>query len=70
MSSLVDLLRKLGQDPTLAQEFEKDPDAVMSRFELNEEERKALQSGDLETIKRVSGLSELHTTNKTVTAYD
>lgn len=69
MSKLVDLIESIGRDADLKDEYEKDPDTVMARFDLNEEEKKALQDGDLDAIKRLTGLTNIHKTNKTVDTY-
>lgn len=70
MPSLVDLLKDLGRDAALAEEYRKDPDAVLARYELSEEERQAVKNGDADAIKRLSGLSDVHTTHGTVQSYD
>lgn len=69
MSKLVDLIESIGRDADLKEAYEKDPDAVMARFDLNEEEQKALREGDLDAIKRLTGLTNIHKTNKTVDTY-
>lgn len=70
MSKLVEFLENMGRDADLAAEYEKDPDAVLSRYELSDEERKAVKEGDLEAIKRMSGLSNIRMTNSNVTSYE
>lgn len=70
MSKLVEFLENMGRDADLAAEYEKDPDAVMNRYELNDEERKAVRAGDLEAIRRMSGLSNIRMTNSNVTSYE
>ena len=66
MSELVRLLRDLGQDARLAESYEKDPDAVLKQYDLSDDEIKALKSGDLDKIREVSGLDEVHVTKSTV----
>lgn len=66
MSELVRLLRDLGQDARLAESYEKDPDAVLKQYDLSDDEIKALKSGDLDKIREVSGLDEMHITKSTV----
>ena len=66
MSELVRLLKDLGQDAKLAEAYEKDPDAVLKKYDLSDDEIKALKSGDLDKIREVSGLDEVHVTKSTV----
>lgn len=70
MSNLADFLQNMGRDAGLVEEFERDPDAVMSRFDLSDEEKKAVREGDVEAIKRMSGLENVRKTNTSVTSYD
>jgi len=69
MSDLVRLLKDLGQDAELAAAYEKDPDSVLEKYDLSEAEIKALKAGDLEEIRKASGLEELHMTNSTIRAH-
>lgn len=69
MSNLIDLIESIGRDADLKEEYEKDPDAVMTRFDLNDEEQKALRDGDLDAISRLTGLTNIQKTNKTVNSY-
>lgn len=66
MSELVRLLKDLGQDARLAEAYEKDPDAVLKQYDLSDAEVEALKSGDLDKIREVSGLDEVHVTKSTV----
>ena len=66
MSELVRLLKDLGQDAKLAEAYEKDPDAVLKQYDLSDAEVEALKSGDLDKIREVSGLDEVHVTKSTV----
>lgn len=71
MSKLLDLMRKLGGDAALAAEYGKDPDAVMRRSGLSDEERKAMLEKDYPAIKRLTGLADgKFATNHIVMAYD
>mgnify|MGYP002737947040 FL=1 len=71
MSKLLELMKKLGSDAALAAEYEKDPEEVMRRAGLSEEERKAMASKDYATIKKLTGLKDgQFATNHTVRAYD
>jgi len=69
MSNLVRLLKDLGQDAKLAGAYEKDPDAVLSNYDLNKDEIKALKAGDLDAIRKASGLKELHMINTTIKSH-
>jgi hypothetical protein len=70
MSKLVGLLKRLGQDAGLEGEYEKDPDGVMDRFGLSDDEREALRSGDVDKISAMTGLENLKSTQSTVKSYD
>lgn len=72
MSNLLRLMKELGADAALSDEYAKDPQEVIKRFDLSEEERTALLDLDMEAIKRLSGLEEgeFYTTNSTIRAYD
>jgi hypothetical protein len=69
MTELVRLLKDLGKDAKLADAYAKDPDAVLSEYDLTEAEVNALKAGDLDKIRAASGLEELHMTNTTVKSY-
>ncbi|MEO7198630.1 MAG: hypothetical protein ABIY56_00260 [Dokdonella sp.] len=71
MSNLLDLMRKLGRDAALAEEYRKDPDGVMQRAGLSDEERKAMSTSDYAAIKKLTGLSDgKFATNHVIMAYD
>ena len=71
MSKLLDLMRKLGSDAALAAEYGKDPDGVMQRAGLSEEERKAMSEKNYAAIKALTGLADgQFATNHVVRAYD
>lgn len=71
MSTLLELMRKLGSDAALAAEYGKDPDAVLRRAGLSEEERKAMIEKDYTAIKALTGLTDgQFATNHVVRAYD
>lgn len=70
MSKLVDLLKNLGSDAELAAAYERNPESVLDRFDLAAEERQALLDGDVDRIKSLSGLSDVHMTNSTIKSYD
>lgn len=71
MSKLLDLMRKLGSDAALAADYSKDPDAVLKRAGLSEEERKAMLESDYTAIKRLTGLEDgQFATNHTIKAYE
>lgn len=71
MSKLLDLMKQLGRDAALADEYKRDPEAVIRRAGLSKEERDALVNKDYETIKRLTGLKDgQFATNHSVNAYD
>lgn len=71
MTALLRLMRMLGSDAALAAEYGKDPDAVIKRFGLSDEERRALLDKDYEAIKKLTGLKDgQFATNATIKAYD
>ena len=71
MSKLLELMRKLGSDAALAAEYERDPDGVMRRADLSDEERKAMLAKDYATIKKLTGLTDgQFATNHVIQAYD
>ena len=64
-------MRELGRDASLAREYETDPDAVMRRAGLSDEERRALTEKDYDAIKRLTGLTDgQFATNRVILAYD
>jgi hypothetical protein len=69
MSDLVRLLKDLGQDAKLAEAYENDPDSVLRDYDLSDAEIEALKAGDLEAIRKASGLKELHMTNITIKSH-
>ena len=71
MSNLLRLMKQLGADAALSNEYHNDPAAVIKRFGLSDEERDALLKKDYESIKRLTGLKDgQFATNSTVSAYD
>ncbi len=72
MSKLLRLMRKLGSDAALAAEYARDPDGVMQRAGLSDEERRAMLEQDFEAIKRLSGLADgqFGATQAIIFAYD
>ena len=58
MSKLLELMRRLGSDAALALEYAKDPEAVLKRVGLSEEECTAMLQKDYAAIKRLTGLTE------------
>lgn len=71
MSKLLDLMRRLGSDAALAEAYRKDPEAVLRREGLSEEEADALRRKDMEAIKRLTGVpGHLFATNEIIRAYD
>lgn len=58
MSKLIGLMRRLGSDAALAEEYARDPETVLQRAGLTEEERLAMSDRDYDAIKRLTGLPE------------
>lgn len=71
MSKLLELMRELGRNAALAKEYETDPDSVMQRAGLSDEESRALADKDYEAIKRLTGLTDgQFAVNRIIRAYD
>ena len=71
MPTLLDLMRKLGSDASLAADYAKDPQAVIRRAGLSEEEGRAMLDRDYTAIRKLSGLSDgQFATNHIVKAFD
>lgn len=69
MSGLRQLLIDLAEDAELQQAYENEPRETMSRYQLSEEEIKAMLDKDLEALKRLSGLDHLKS-NGFILAHD
>lgn len=70
MEALKKLLKDLGGDAKLAAEYEADPDAVMKARDLPEEARKAMREKDVEAVRKLAGLGEVHLVNSTIKCHD
>jgi hypothetical protein len=71
MSKLLDLMRKLGSDAALAAEYGKDPEAVLHRAGVSDEERRAMLESDYAAVGKLTGLADgQYATNHTIKAYD
>lgn len=71
MSNLLKLMKQLGADAALNDEYEKDPASVIGRYNLTDDERDALLNKDYAAIKRLTGLTDgQYSTNSTIKAYD
>ncbi len=71
MSTLLDLMRRLGSDAALAAEYAKDPAAVVRRAGLSDDEQKAMLAKDYAAIKRLTGLADgQFATNHVIKAYE
>lgn len=71
MSKLLDLMRTLGSDAALAAEYEANPERVLQRAGLSDEERRAMIQKDYAAIKRLTGLTDgQFATNHVIRAYD
>ncbi len=69
MDNLTKLLVDLGGDAELEGRYRSDPDAVIAEYGLSDEAAAALKKGDLDALRKLSGLNELRMTNSTVKAY-
>ena len=71
MSKLLELMRELGRNAALAEEYKANPDVVMQNASLSDEEARALREKDYDAIKRLTGLSDgQFATNQVIRAYD
>ncbi|GAB3304134.1 hypothetical protein [Luteimonas notoginsengisoli] len=71
MSKLLELMRKLGSDAGLAAEYGTDPEGVLNRAGVSDEERRAMLESDYAAVGKLTGLSEgQYATNHTIKAYD
>lgn len=71
MSKLLDLMKNLGSDAALAKEYAQDPEGVMQRAGLSDEERRAMAEKDYTAIKALTGLEDgQFATNHSIIAYD
>ena len=71
MSKLLELMRELGRNATLARSYEADPESVMRNAGLSAEECRALRDKDYAAIKRLTVLADgKFATNHIIHAYD
>jgi len=70
MDALKQLLKELGSDAKLAAEYEKDPGGVMKTRGLSDEARDAMERKDVDAVRRMTGLGEVHLSNSTVKSHD
>lgn len=70
MDTLKQFLQDLGRDAKLAAEYESDPEDVMKRRGLSGEAREAIRRKDVDSVRRLSGLSKVHMTNSTIKSHD
>ncbi|PIQ38603.1 MAG: hypothetical protein COW59_00895 [Lysobacterales bacterium CG17_big_fil_post_rev_8_21_14_2_50_64_11] len=70
-NKLLELLNALGRDAALAAEYESNPDAVLARYGLSDEEKAAMKSCDCAAVGRLCGTGEsFYANNTTIKAYD
>ncbi|MFU8833223.1 MAG: hypothetical protein ACNA7J_13860 [Wenzhouxiangella sp.] len=69
MQGLKQLLIDLGRDGDIKDQYARDPSAIMDRYGCTAEEKKAMLDKDVETLKQLSGLSNLKS-NSRIHAYD
>lgn len=70
MSDLTRLLERLGKDATLEGDYRKDPESVLDRYELTDEERKAMLDRDVDAVRKLSGLENVRITNSTIKSHE
>lgn len=71
MSKLLGLMRRLGSDAALAEAYARDPDAVLQREGLSDEEHRAMAERDYAAVKRLTGLEDgKFATNHTIKLYE
>lgn len=54
MSNIVKLLADLGTDAALEKEYSENPESVMGRYELSDEEKSAMTNNDVDKVKQLS----------------
>lgn len=69
MSELTRLLKQLGEDSKLHDEYVANPEKVMKERGLKDQEIQAMLAKDVDKLKKLSGLDELKS-NGTVHACD
>lgn len=69
MSELTQLLKQLGEDAKLHDEYVADPEKVMKERGLDDEAIQAMLDKDLDKLRKLSGLDKLKS-NGTVRACD
>lgn len=69
MSELTRLLKQLGEDAKLHDEYLADPKRVMKERGLKDEEIQAMLDKDVDRLRKLSGLSKLKS-NSIVSACD
>lgn len=71
MSKLLELMKNLGSDAALAEEYKSDPEGVRRRAGLSDEEHRAMAEHDYAAIKSLTGLEDgQFATNHSIIAYD
>lgn len=71
MSKLLELMRELGRNAALAEEYRTDREAVIRQAGLTDEERRVLIEKDYDAVKRLTGLTDgQFATNTVILAYD
>jgi len=69
MSDLTKLLQDLGQDAELCEAYIEDPERVMERYRLADEEKQAMRDKDVEKLKKLTGLENIKA-NGTIQCHD
>ena len=69
MENLKKLMFDLGQDAELEKRYGSERDAVIAEYKLSDEAAAALKNEDLDAIRKLSGLTDVHLINSTIKAY-
>ncbi|PKM14515.1 MAG: hypothetical protein CVV12_13650 [Gammaproteobacteria bacterium HGW-Gammaproteobacteria-2] len=71
-NKLLELVNALGRDAALAAEYEADPDAVLARYGLSDEQKAAMKAGDCAAVAKLCGgdSDSYYANNTTIKAYD
>lgn len=70
MAGLKQFLEDAGSSAKLAAEYAHNPDEVIKRRRLPEEDHEAIKRKDTDTVRRLSRLREVHLMNSTINSHD
>ena len=57
--ALIDLLKDLGSNADLAEQYQKDPQSVMAQYQLSREEQAAMTACDMDKLAELAGTEKL-----------